>query len=245
MPKFLTQRTLYEVRERPSKVYSWKVFIVSQVLVELPWQILLAICAWASFYFSVFGADQSPERKGLILLFIIQFYIFASSFAQLVISALPDATLAAMFATLMFALCLIFNGVMQPPSALPGFWIFMNRVSPLTYYIGGISSTALHGRPIQCSDSELSVFNPPSGQTCFQYLEKYLEHAAGKLYNYNATESCQYCPLSSADQYLAGRDIAWTQRWRNYGIFWAYFGFNVLGCITLYYVFRVKKWSKK
>lgn len=128
MPKFLTQRTLYEARERQSKVYSWAVFIVSQVLVELPWQIFLAVCAWASFYFSVFGASQSSERKGLILLFIIQFYIFASSFAQLVISGLPDATLAAMFVTLMFALCLIFNGIMQPPSALPGFWIFMNRV---------------------------------------------------------------------------------------------------------------------
>jgi ABC-type multidrug transport system ATPase subunit len=37
MPHFVTQRSLYEVRERPSKTYSWKVFILSNIIVELPW----------------------------------------------------------------------------------------------------------------------------------------------------------------------------------------------------------------
>lgn len=245
MPKFVAQRALYEVRERPSKTYSWQAFILTQVLVELPWQILLAILAWASFYWSVFGASQSSERKGLVLLFLIQFYMFASSFAQLIIAALPDAATGGMLGTLMFALTLIFNGVMQPPSALPGFWIFMYRVSPLTYYIGGIAGTALHGRAIECSDRELSVFNPAIGQTCGQYLATYLETAPGRLYNPEATSGCQYCALSSADQYLAGRDISWDHRWRNYGIFWVYIGFNAFGAIALYYIFRVRKWSIK
>lgn len=29
MPKFAMQRSFYEVRERPSRVYSWKLFILS------------------------------------------------------------------------------------------------------------------------------------------------------------------------------------------------------------------------
>jgi ATP-binding cassette subfamily G (WHITE) protein 2 (PDR) len=37
MPLFVTQRSLYEVRERPSKTYSWKVFMLSQIVVEIPW----------------------------------------------------------------------------------------------------------------------------------------------------------------------------------------------------------------
>jgi len=37
MPNFVTQRSLYEVRERPSKTYSWKVFILSNIVVEIPW----------------------------------------------------------------------------------------------------------------------------------------------------------------------------------------------------------------
>lgn len=37
MPNFVTQRALYESRERPSKTYSWKVFIMSNIVVEIPW----------------------------------------------------------------------------------------------------------------------------------------------------------------------------------------------------------------
>ena len=50
----------------------------------------------------------------------------------MLIAALPDAETAGNIATLMFSMTLTFNGVFQPPNALPGFWIFMYRVSPLT-----------------------------------------------------------------------------------------------------------------
>ncbi|KAJ5626294.1 hypothetical protein N7510_002603 [Penicillium lagena] len=239
MPRFVAQRSLYEVRERPSRIYSWKVFIVSQIIVEVPWQVCLGVCSWASFYWSVFGADQSAERRGLIMLYIVQFYIYAASMAQFVVCAIPEPTLAAMLATLMFGLSFIFNGVLQPPTALPRFWIFMYRVSPFTYYISGISSTALHGRKVECSAAELSIFDPPPGQTCIEYLASYLESPT-QLYNHNATSNCKYCAMSSADQYLAAREIYWGDRWRNYGIFWCYFVFNIFGAITLYYVFRVR-----
>ena len=33
MPKFVVQRSLYEVRERPSKAYSWSAFLIANVLV--------------------------------------------------------------------------------------------------------------------------------------------------------------------------------------------------------------------
>lgn len=34
-PVFVTQRTLYEAKERPSKVYSWKAFMVANIVVEM------------------------------------------------------------------------------------------------------------------------------------------------------------------------------------------------------------------
>lgn len=37
MPTFVTQRSLYEVRERPSRTYSWIVFMMSNILAEIPW----------------------------------------------------------------------------------------------------------------------------------------------------------------------------------------------------------------
>lgn len=124
MPRFVTQRSLYEVRERPSRIYSWKVFILSQILVEVPWQVCLGVCSWASFYWSVFGTGQDSESRALIMLFIVQFYIYAASMAQFVVSAIPEPTLGAMLATLMFGLSFIFNGVLQPPSVLPSEFTF-------------------------------------------------------------------------------------------------------------------------
>ena len=134
MPRFVTQRALYEVRERPSKAYTWKAFIIANIVVEIPYQILLGILVYASYFYPIYtkGGFPSSQRQGLILLLLVQFFVFASTFAHMLISALPDAETAGNIATLMFSLMLTFNGVFQPPKALPGFWIFMYRVSPLT-----------------------------------------------------------------------------------------------------------------
>ncbi|KAJ5082669.1 hypothetical protein N7532_011712 [Penicillium argentinense] len=243
MPKFVVQRSLYEVRERPSKAYSWAAFLVANVIVEIPYQIFVGVIAWACYYFPIYGANQAPNRQGLMLLFVVQFYMFTSTFASFVISALPDAETGGTIATLMFIMTLTFNGVMQPPSALPGFWIFMYRVSPLTYLIAGITSTGLHGRQIHCADAEMSVFNPPSGLTCGEYLTPYVTAAGGQLYNPAATANCQYCQLSNADQYLASSNIFYSERWRNFGLGWAYISFNIFGTVLMYYMFRVKHYN--
>lgn len=207
MPKFVVQRSLYEVRERPSKAYSWAAFLIANVIVELPYQIFVGVIAWACYYYPIYGAEQASHRQGLMLLFVVQFYIFTSTFASLVISALPDAETGGTVATLMFIMTVTFNGVLQPPRALPGFWIFMYRVSPLTYLIAGVTSTGLHGRRIHCAPAELSVFNPPPGLTCGTYLDRFVTAAGGQLYNPSATSNCQYCQLTNADQYLAISNI--------------------------------------
>ncbi|KAJ6145454.1 hypothetical protein N7470_009349 [Penicillium chermesinum] len=243
MPKFVVQRSLYEVRERPSKAYSWTAFLVSNVLVEIPYQVFAGVVAWACYYYPVYGANQASHRQGLMLLFIVQFYIFTSTFASFIIAALPDAETGGTIATLLFIMTLTFNGVMQPPDKLPGFWIFMYRVSPLTYLIAGITSTGLHGRAIRCAGAELSVFNPPAGQTCGSYLDPFVKASGGQLYNPGATSNCEFCQLSNADQYLAASNIYYSERWRNFGIGWAYIGFNIFGTVLMYYMFRVQHYN--
>lgn len=37
MPVFVSQRTMYEARERPSKAYSWVAFLGANMLVEAAW----------------------------------------------------------------------------------------------------------------------------------------------------------------------------------------------------------------
>jgi ATP-binding cassette subfamily G (WHITE) protein 2 (PDR) len=241
-PLFVTQRALYEVRERPSKAYSWKAFLMANIIVEIPYQILTGVIVFGCAYYPVVGIQDSV-RQILVLLFIIQFFIYASAFAHMCIAAFPDVQTAGAIVTLLVMFSLIFCGVLQTPNALPGFWIFMYRVSPFTYWIGGIVSTILHGRPITCSSSELSVFDPPSGQTCGEYLQPYLSLAPGQLENPNATEQCQYCSLTVADQYMAQSNIYWSERWRNFGIMWAFVIFNIFVATLSYYMFRVAKWN--
>lgn len=211
-------------------------------MVEFPYQIVTAILTYACYYYAVVGI-QSSQRQGLVILFVIQLFIYASTFAHMCIAALPDAQTAGGIVTLLTLMSTIFCGVLQGPTALPGFWIFMYRVSPFTYWVGGIAATQLHARQVTCAAGETSIFSPPAGQTCQEYLAPFLAEAPGYLGNPNATEGCEYCTFSVADQYLAGSNIFWSERWRNFGIMWAFIGFNIFVAILTYYLFRIRKWG--
>ena len=100
--------------------------------------------------------------------------------------------------------------------------LHVDRVSPFTYWIGGIVATELHGRTVTCSERETNVFDPPPQMSCGQYLaslaSKLPGDLPGVLQNPDATSDCRYCPLKVADQFLAPSRIFWSDRWRNYGI---------------------------
>jgi hypothetical protein len=113
MPLFVTQRSLYEVRERPSKAYSWKAFLIANIVVEIPYQILMGVLVFASYLYAVVGVQDSV-RQVTVLLFLIQFFIYSSTFAHLCIAALPDAETAGAVVTLLFSMSLTFNGKNSP-----------------------------------------------------------------------------------------------------------------------------------
>lgn len=68
MPHFVTQRALYEARERPSKTYSWKVFMLANIVVEMPWNTLMAVIIYGCFYYPIgmFPAFQTPHLTTII-----------------------------------------------------------------------------------------------------------------------------------------------------------------------------------
>ncbi|KAI1612321.1 ABC multidrug transporter [Exophiala viscosa] len=246
MSRFIPQRALFEIRESPSKMYSWFSFLLANILVEIPYQCLLSVIVWACWYFPVFGYHQDSESKGLMFAFVLQFLLFASTFAQMIIFTMPDMQTAGTVSTILFTLTLQFNGVLQSPTALPGFWIFMWRVSPFTYLIGGWAGTGLANRPVVCAQNELAIFDPPSGQSCGTYLAKYLDGGApGTLHNPSASVGCEYCPIRNANQFLAGSSVYTSEQYRNLGIMFGYIAFNMLAAMALYYVFRVKRVFRK
>jgi ABC-type multidrug transport system permease subunit len=248
MPHFVTQRALYEVRERPSKTYSWQVFIISNILVEIPWNALMGVLIFFCWYYPIglyrnaIPTDSVTERGGLMFLFILSFLLFTSTFTNLVIAGIESAEAGGNLAQLLFSLCLVFNGVLASPSQLPGFWIFMYRISPFTYLVSGVMSTGIANADVVCSDVEYLSFNPPSGKTCAQYLDPYINATqAGYYLNGAATSNCQFCTLSKTNQFLAQVNVFYTDRWRNFGLMWVYIVFNAAGAVFLYWLARVPK----
>lgn len=91
---------------------------------------------------------------------------------------------------------------------------------------------------IVCADNELLSFSAPSGQTCGQYMQNYIGTYGGYLSD-SSTSSCTFCSASSTNAFLASFDILPSQKWRNFGIMWAYIGVNVILALGIYWLARV------
>ncbi|KAK9429132.1 ABC-2 type transporter-domain-containing protein [Lipomyces doorenjongii] len=251
MPHFVTQRSLYEVRERPSKTYSWQTFMAANIVAEIPWQILCALTTYFSWYYPIGlyknaePMHQVHERGALMFLLIVAFFIFTSTFAHMIVAGIEIADTAANLANLFFSLCLIFCGVLVSPSAMPGFWIFMYRVSPFTYLVDAMLSVGVANTQVHCSDIELLSFDPTVNLTCGEYMAPYMSNAGGQIMNPNATSACRFCSVASTNTFLASVSSSYSHRWRNFGFMWVYIVFNLFGAIFLYWLMRVPKRSKK
>lgn len=131
MPNFMTQRSLYEVRERPPKTYSWKVFVLSNICVEIPWcseqfypdlssRLILTVLLGAAYFFIWYypiGLYRNAEptnavhlRGAQVFLFFEMFLLFSSTFAIAVVAGIPTAETAGNIANLMFTMTLVFRG---------------------------------------------------------------------------------------------------------------------------------------
>jgi ABC-type multidrug transport system permease subunit len=116
MPHYDAQRALYQSRESPSKTYSWQVFVLSNLLVEIPWNSLSALLIFVSWYYPIglrhnaLEANEGPEREALMFLFILAFMNFAGTFTNMVLSVVGSAEAAGNLTNLLHSLSLIFCG---------------------------------------------------------------------------------------------------------------------------------------
>lgn len=119
----------------------------------------------------------------------------------------------------------------------------MYRVSPATYLAGGIISTSMANANASCSATELLRMQPPEGMNCGTFLNPYLEQAGGQVLGSDETDLCTYCPISNTNQFLSQFEVKYSNRWRDYGLLWAYVLFNIVTALALYWLFRVPKGS--
>ncbi|KAL3457147.1 ABC-2 type transporter-domain-containing protein [Aspergillus heterothallicus] len=252
IPSFVTQRTLYESRERQSKTYAWQAFVLSNIAVEFAWNTLMAILCYLVWFYPV-GLYRNAEytdtvhtRSTLVVLVIWAAFIFASSFAHMLIAGIETADGASALCNILFIMMYAFCGILAGPDALPGFWIFMYRVNPLTYLVSSLLGASLGDAPMHCADNELLSFSAPAGMTCGEYMQDYRAANGGDLLNPNAqgSEQCNFCTLEYTNVYLGGLNIDFSNRWRDFGLMWVYVVFNMAAAILLYKLFRVPRTRK-
>ncbi|KAJ1330820.1 ATP-binding cassette subfamily G (WHITE) member 2 PDR [Microdochium nivale] len=254
MPMFIPQRGLYEVRERPSKMYRWPALLLANILVEMAWSSVAAVVAYVCWYYPVGFLSLSDVNNGsggveddmalrgfLVFLFMGMFFLFTATFTYMAIAAIETSETAGVLASLLYIFSISFSGIGVVPADLPQFWSFMYRVSPVNYMISGVMSAAMTGYKVTCSAGEILHMVPPADTTCGDFLAPFVAVAGGTLLDGSETRSCAFCPLATTDDYLARFGILYADRWRNFGLLWVYILVNIGLALGLYWLFRVPK----
>ena len=102
---FIANRTIYEIRERPSKMYSWSAWVTAQILVELPWNMFGGTLLFFCWYWTV---GYPTERAGYtFFIFAVLQPFYYTSIGQAVSAMAPTIEIAALSFTSSFSLVLI------------------------------------------------------------------------------------------------------------------------------------------
>ncbi|KAL5338821.1 ABC drug exporter AbcA [Aspergillus crustosus] len=258
MPYFVSQRDLYEARERPSKIYSWKVFMISNIVVELCWNSFMSIFMFLCWYYPIGMyhnaefTDSTHLRGTQMWLMVWTFLLFTSTFSHFMIAAMEGAENAANLGSFLLLLCLLFCGVLATPEQLPGFWIFMYRTSPFTYLVSGMLSAGIANANATCAANEYLHFDPVSltgtgntSSTCGEYMSSYIADMGGYLQDTSALSECSFCPVAETNAYLASVSSDYQDFWRNFGLMWVYIVVNIVAACFVYWWARVPKGKKQ
>ena len=96
--------------------------------------------------------------------------------------------------------------------------------------MGSLLVFGMFDKPVHCRQSELAVFDTPSGESCASYLSEYLAGPGARtnLLNPDAISGCEVC------QYRVGSDYLYTLNLRDYYFGWRDAAICVIFVISSY-----------
>ncbi|ODV83954.1 hypothetical protein CANARDRAFT_202053 [[Candida] arabinofermentans NRRL YB-2248] len=239
----IESRELFEVRESKSNTFHWSCLLISQYVAEIPYGIAFGTIYFICWYFPI-QLDNEASRAGLWWFTqSVLFQLYYISLSLAVVYASPDLPSANVLVGLLFNFIISFCGVVQSPSLMPGFWRFMWRASPFTYFVENMVGILLHDRPVTCSTTEFNYLDPPDGESCGTYLDKFFENHSGYVDNPDDYSNCAVCQYAYGDEYMTTVGMSYGHRWRNIGLFFVYICFNLFFMVSLYYLLRVRRIS--
>lgn len=127
LPSFVLHRSIYEAREQPSKTYHWAIFILSSILIEIPYQTLMSVLIFSTWYYpmalyrntrfmdaglenGVLESGIAVGRQVMMWAFIWVYMLFVSTFGIMVQAGVELAEMGGNYANLGFMMSLIFCG---------------------------------------------------------------------------------------------------------------------------------------
>jgi ABC-type multidrug transport system permease subunit len=201
-PMFYGIRSLYESRERSSRIYSAWAWLTAMTICEIPYAILGSVFYFLPWYYMV-GSNGGSSNAGRQYATVLLLEIFAPHFGMWIAAASPTLTIVNIVNPFMFGTALSVTGIVIPWSQLPSVYKdFVYFANPLTWAGKALQANALHGVQVTCTKDELVVFQPPQGETCMSYAGEWLRGTTGYISNPNATADCSYCQYANGDEYL-------------------------------------------
>lgn len=224
---------LFTARERSGVGYPPLALCAALVAVELPLALVMCTIAFLCSWFTV-GLGSG----GFGYLCFVALGMFGIGFPFAVASFCAGEEVAGYANSLVWCVMATFGGIAIPHSGMNGFyrpWLFW--ADPMRYWMGATVSSALHGVPVRCSDSDMTMLSPPSGMTCGEYLGEYLGRMTGYVKDPGAVDSCAFCPYSVGDEYAAQFGFFYSDRWRDWGVFAAF-------CVSTLAIAFVVSWLR-
>ena len=98
---FIVMRNIFEVRERHSRMYSWTALVTSQILVEIPWNILGYSLYFLCWYWTV----GFPTDRGGYTYFMYGVInpIYYTTIGQAIAAMSPNPEIAALLCSFLFS----------------------------------------------------------------------------------------------------------------------------------------------
>ncbi|PKS10106.1 hypothetical protein jhhlp_001856 [Lomentospora prolificans] len=220
-PLFIQRRSIFEAREKKSKMYSWVAFVTGLIVSEIPYLCVCAVLYFVCWYYTV-GFPAVSSRTGAIFFMMLVYEFLYTGIGQFTAAYAPNPVFASLVNPLLLGTLVMFCGVLVPYHQIQAFWRYwLYWIDPFNYLMGGMLVFTVWGSDITCDEHELALFDPPNGTTCGSYLGDYLQGAgsAANLLNPEARADCKVCSYSRGQDYLRTLNLnEYYYGWRNAGI---------------------------
>jgi ATP-binding cassette, subfamily G (WHITE), member 2, SNQ2 len=247
-PKYDFSRLIF-YRESAAKSYGQFAFALAMVIAELPYSVLSgklepprfpnfqmpltlptfdpAVGFFLPLYY-IPGFQSAPSRAGYQFLMILIVEVFSVTLGQTLAALTPSSFISALLNPFIVIVFALFCGVTIPKPQIPKFWrVWLYELVPFTRLVGGMVSTELQGRVVECTDREFNRFAAPEGVSCGEYMASFFERGGPGYLRDNATSACEYCAFKVGEQFYEPFGFRFENRWRDLGILAAFIGTNM------------------